>query len=55
MDVSAIELGCTTLWSEDLNPGQIYDRAAKARPTWHRLTDTDAVVCFCCSNMAFLV
>ena len=55
IDVSAIELGCTTVWSKDLNPGQVYDRAAKASPTWHRLTHTDAVVWFCCSNMAFLV
>jgi len=30
--VSAIELGCTTLWSEDLNPGQVYDQVKVATP-----------------------
>jgi len=30
--VSAIQLGCLTLWSEDLNPGQVYDRVAVASP-----------------------
>ena len=29
---SAIQLGCTTLWSEDLNPGQVYDRVKVATP-----------------------
>lgn len=30
--VSAIQLGCPTLWSEDLNPGQVYDMVKVARP-----------------------
>jgi len=30
--ISAIQLGCQTLWSEDLNPGQVYDRVAVANP-----------------------
>jgi predicted nucleic acid-binding protein len=30
--VSAIRLGCQTLWSEDLNPGQVYDQVAVASP-----------------------
>jgi len=30
--VSAIELGCTTLWSEDLNPGQVYDQVKVGTP-----------------------
>jgi predicted nucleic acid-binding protein len=29
---SAIQLGCTTLWSEDLNPGQLYDQVKVATP-----------------------
>jgi predicted nucleic acid-binding protein len=29
---SAIQLGCTTLWSEDLNPGQHYDQVKVATP-----------------------
>jgi predicted nucleic acid-binding protein len=29
---SAIQLGCTTLWSEDLNPGQVYDRVKVVTP-----------------------
>jgi predicted nucleic acid-binding protein len=30
--VSAIELGCGTLWSEDLNPGRTYDQVTVASP-----------------------
>jgi predicted nucleic acid-binding protein len=30
--VSAIQLGCLTLWSEDLNPGQVYDQVTIASP-----------------------
>jgi predicted nucleic acid-binding protein len=30
--VSAIELGCTTLWSEDLNPGQVCGLVKVATP-----------------------
>jgi predicted nucleic acid-binding protein len=29
---SAIQLGCQTLWSEDLNPGQAYDQVTVASP-----------------------
>lgn len=29
---SAMQLGCTTLWSEDLNPGQVYDQVRVATP-----------------------
>ena len=29
---SAIQLGCQTLWSEDLNPGQAYDQVTVANP-----------------------
>jgi predicted nucleic acid-binding protein len=29
---SASELGCTTIWSEDLNPGQVYETVAVANP-----------------------
>ena len=29
---SAIQLGCHTIWSEDLNPGQVYDRVTVRRP-----------------------
>jgi predicted nucleic acid-binding protein len=29
---SAIQLGCQTLWSEDLNPGQVYDTVAVVSP-----------------------
>jgi len=29
---SAMALGCTTLWSEDLNPGQVYDQVRVATP-----------------------
>jgi len=29
---SAIQLGCTTLWSENLNPGQLYDQVEVAAP-----------------------
>jgi predicted nucleic acid-binding protein len=29
---SAIQLGCQTIWSEDLNPGQVYDQATVASP-----------------------
>ena len=29
---SAIQLGCQTIWSEDLNPGQVYDQVAVASP-----------------------
>lgn len=29
---SAIQLGCRTLWSEDLNPGQIYDGVQVTNP-----------------------
>lgn len=29
---SALQLGCQTIWSEDLNPGQIYDRVTVANP-----------------------
>ena len=30
--VSAIQLGCLTIWSEDLNPGQAYDTVTVASP-----------------------
>lgn len=29
---SAIQMGCETLWSEDLNPGQIYDQVRVLNP-----------------------
>ena len=29
---SAIQLGCQTVWSEDLNPGQVYDQVTVANP-----------------------
>jgi predicted nucleic acid-binding protein len=29
---SALHLGCETLWSEDLNPGQVYDQVVVANP-----------------------
>jgi len=29
---SAIQLGCHTIWSEDLNSGQVYDRVTVRRP-----------------------
>lgn len=29
---SAIQLGCQTLWSEDLNPGQVYDQVTVQSP-----------------------
>jgi predicted nucleic acid-binding protein len=29
---SALHLGCKTIWSEDLNPGQIYDRVVVSNP-----------------------
>lgn len=29
---SAIQLGCQTIWSEDLNPGQVYDRVTVVNP-----------------------
>ena len=29
---SAIQVGCHTLWSEDLNPGQVYDQVTVASP-----------------------
>jgi len=29
---SAIQLGCQTIWSEDLNPGQVYDTVAVVSP-----------------------
>ena len=29
---SAIQMGCRTLWSEDLNPGQTYDQVTVASP-----------------------
>ena len=29
---SALQLGCQTIWSEDLNPGQVYDRVAVTNP-----------------------
>ena len=29
---SAIHLGCETLWSEDLNPGQAYDQVTVHSP-----------------------
>ena len=29
---SAIQMGCQTLWSEDLNPGQIYDQVRVLSP-----------------------
>jgi len=29
---SAIQLGCQTIWSEDLNPGQVYDQVTVASP-----------------------
>ena len=30
--VSATQLGCQTIWSEDLNPGQVYGQATVASP-----------------------
>jgi predicted nucleic acid-binding protein len=30
--VSATQLDCQTLWSEDLNPGQVYDQVTVASP-----------------------
>ena len=30
--VSAIQLGCQTIWSENLNPGQAYDRVTVVNP-----------------------
>ena len=29
---SALQLGCPTIWSEDLNPGQIYDQTQALSP-----------------------
>jgi predicted nucleic acid-binding protein len=29
---SAIQLGCKTVWSEDLNPGQVYDQVTVLNP-----------------------
>ena len=29
---SAIQLGCQTIWSEDLNPGQVYDSVTVTSP-----------------------
>lgn len=29
---SAIQLGCQTIWSEDLNPGQVYEQVTVASP-----------------------
>jgi predicted nucleic acid-binding protein len=29
---SALQLGCQTIWSEDLNPGQVYDSARVLSP-----------------------
>jgi len=29
---SAIQLGCLTIWSEDLNPGQVYDQVTVLSP-----------------------
>jgi predicted nucleic acid-binding protein len=29
---SAIQLGCQTIWSEDLNPGQVYDQVTVESP-----------------------
>jgi predicted nucleic acid-binding protein len=29
---SAVQLGCQTIWSEDLNPGQLYDTVTVASP-----------------------
>jgi predicted nucleic acid-binding protein len=29
---SAIQMGCQTLWSEDLNPGQVYDQVRVQSP-----------------------
>jgi predicted nucleic acid-binding protein len=29
---SALQLGCRTLWSEDLNPGQVYDQVTVQNP-----------------------
>ena len=29
---SAIQMGCQTLWSEDLNPGQVYDQVTVRNP-----------------------
>ena len=29
---SAVQLGCQTLWTEDLNPGQVYDRVTILSP-----------------------
>jgi predicted nucleic acid-binding protein len=30
--VSALQLGCDTIWSEDLNPDQVYERAVIVNP-----------------------
>ena len=30
--VSAVQLGCQTLWTEDLNPGQVYERVTVLSP-----------------------
>ena len=32
--ISAIQLGCSTLWSEDLNPGQVYQGVTVLNPFW---------------------
>jgi predicted nucleic acid-binding protein len=29
---SATQLGCSTIWSEDLNPGQMYDSVSVLNP-----------------------
>jgi predicted nucleic acid-binding protein len=29
---SALQMGCQTIWSEDLNPGQVYDTATVTSP-----------------------
>jgi predicted nucleic acid-binding protein len=29
---SALQLGCQTIWSEDLNPGQVYGRVTVVNP-----------------------
>ena len=29
---SALQLDCQTIWSEDLNPGQVYDQARVLSP-----------------------
>ena len=29
---SALQLGCQIIWSEDLNPGQVYDRVTVVNP-----------------------